>query len=195
MLFSFGRQSDENNPYYKVSGGKYDYYNDMDMPKLVSKLEKTDDYTVVMTLSEPNVAILANLAMDFATIQSKEYADALMAKGKPELFDQVPVGTGPFTFSSYQKDAVIRFKANKDYWGGKPAIDDLVYAITPDPTARYSKLKTGECQVAPYPRPADIPEMKKDAGINVLEQPGLNIGYLSFNVTKRRWTRRKCGRR
>ena len=184
VLFSFDRQSNDKNPYYKVSGGKYDYYNDMDMPSLLTKVEKKDDYTVVMTLSAPNVAILANLAMDFATIHSAEYADFLMKKGKPEQFDQVPVGTGPFAFSSYQKDAVIRFKANKDYWAGKPAIDDLVYAITPDPTARYSKLKTGECQVVPFPRPADIPEMKKDASINVLSQPGLNIGYLSFNVTK-----------
>jgi dipeptide transport system substrate-binding protein len=184
VLFSFDRQSNQQNPYYKVSGGKYDYYNDMDMPKLLTKVEKKDDYTVVMTLSEPNVAILANLAMDFATIQSKEFADFLLKKGTPEQFDQVPVGTGPFTFSSYQKDAVIRFRANKDYWGGKPAIDDLVYAITPDPTARYSKLKTGECQVAPYPRPADIPEMKNDSSINVMSQPGLNIGYLAFNATK-----------
>ena len=59
--------------------------------------------------------------MDFGTIQSAEYADFLMKKGKPEQFDQVPVGTGPFTFVSYQKDAVIRFKANPNYWGGKPA--------------------------------------------------------------------------
>lgn len=184
VLFSFDRQANEKNPYYAVSGGKFDYYNDMDMPTLLTKIEKTDDYTIVMTLSAPNVAILANLAMDFATIQSAEYADALMKKGKPEQFDQVPVGTGPFVFSSYQKDAVIRFKANKDYWGGKPAIDDLVYAITPDPTARFSKLKTGECQVVPYPRPADIPEMKKDSNLTVLSQPGLNIGYLSLNATK-----------
>ena len=184
VLFSFGRQYDEKNPYFKVSGGKYDYYNDMDMPKLVKSIEKKDDYTVVMTLTEPNVAILANLAMDFATIQSAEYADSLMKKGKPEQFDQVPVGTGPFVFSSYQKDAVIRFKANKDYWGGKPAIDDLVFAITPDPTARLSKLKTGECQVSTFPRPADLPEMQKDPDLNVMSQPGLNIGYLAFNASK-----------
>ncbi len=184
VLFSFQRQFDEGNPYFKVSGGKYDYYSDMDMPKLLKGIAKTDDYTVVMTLSEPNVAILANLAMDFATIQSKEYADALLKKGKPEQYDQVPVGTGPFVFQGYQKDAVIRFKANPNYWGGKPAIDDLVYAITPDPTARVSKLKTGECQVAPFPRPADIPELQKDSNVNVLSQPGLNIGYLAFNASK-----------
>ncbi len=184
VLFSFHRQSDEQNPYFKVSGGKYDYYNDMDMPKLLTSIAKTDDHTIVMTLSEPNVAILANLAMDFATIQSAEYADYLLKKGKPEQFDQVPVGTGPFVFASYQKDAVIRFKANPAYWGGKPAIDDLVYAITPDPTARVSKLKTGECQVAPFPRPADIPELQNDPNLNVLSQPGLNIGYLAFNAAK-----------
>ncbi|WP_320407705.1 hypothetical protein, partial [Acinetobacter baumannii] len=26
------------------------------------------------------------------------------------------MGTGPFVFSRYQKDAQIRFKGNKDYW-------------------------------------------------------------------------------
>ena len=184
VLFSFNRQSDEANPYHKVSGGKFDYYSDMDMPTLVKSLEKKDDYTVVMTLSEPNVPILANLAMDFASIHSAEYADSLMKAGKPEQFDQVPVGTGPFVFGAYQKDAVIRFKANADYWEGKPALDELVYAITPDPTARFSKLKTGECQVAPYPRPADLPEMQADPSLTVMSQPGLNIGYLAFNVEK-----------
>ncbi len=184
VLFSFGRQYDDKNPFHKVSGGQFDYYSDMDMPKLVKSIEKKDDYTVVFTLSEPNVAILANLAMDFATIQSAEFADAMLKAKTPELFDQIPVGTGPFVFSAYQKDAIIRFKANPNYWGGKPKIDDLVYAITPDPTARYSKLKTGECHVAPYPRPADLAEMKKDPDIDVLSQAGLNIGYLAFNATK-----------
>ena len=184
VLFSFDRQANEKNPYYKVSGGKYDYYSDMDMPKLLTSIEKTDAYTIVMTLSQQNVPILANLAMDFATIQSAEYADFLMKKGKPEQFDQVPVGTGPFIFSSYQKDAVIRYKANPGYWRGKPAVDSLVYAITPDPTARISKLKTGECQVSTLPRPADIPELQKDADVKLLSQPGLNIGYLAFNATK-----------
>jgi ABC-type transport system substrate-binding protein len=40
VLFSFDRQWKPENPYYKVSGGKYDYFNDMDMPKLLDSLEK-----------------------------------------------------------------------------------------------------------------------------------------------------------
>src|SRR3546814_3863526 len=87
---------------------------------------------------------LANLGMDFASIMSAEQADALMAAGTPELLDQQPVGTGPFQLVAYQKDAVIRYKANPDYWEGKAAIDDLVFAITPDASVRYAKLQAGE---------------------------------------------------
>ena len=182
VLFSFDRQWKPDNPYYKVSGGKYDYFNDMDMPKLLDSVTKTDDYTVVMKLKEPNVAILANLAMDFMAIGSKEYADFLLKKGTPEQFDQAPVGTGPFSFVSYQKDSVIRYKANKDYYGEKALVDDLVFAITPDPTARYAKLKAGECHVNAYPRPADLEEMEKDPTLKVINMPGLNVAYWAFNV-------------
>ncbi len=185
MLFSFNRQWKADHPYAKVSGGKYDYFADMDMPKLLKSIEKKDDYTVVMTLNEPNVSILANLAMDFASIHSAEYADQLQKAGKLEQFDQIPVGTGPFSFVAYQKDAVIRFKANKDYFGAtKALVDDLVYAITPDPTARYSKLKSGECHFMPFPRPADLAEMQKDPALQVISQSGLNIAYWAFNVQK-----------
>ncbi|HEY1944452.1 MAG TPA: ABC transporter substrate-binding protein [Roseiarcus sp.] len=184
VLFSFDRQWKTDNPYYKVSGGKYDYFNDMDMPALLDSIEKKDDYTVVFKLKTPNVAILANLAMDFAAIDSKEYADFLIKKGTPEQFDQIPVGTGPFSFVAYQKDSVIRYKANKDFYGEKPLVDDLIYAITPDATARYAKLKAGECHINAYPRPADLDEMEKDPSLKVINMPGLNIAYWAFNAAK-----------
>jgi len=184
VIWSFDRQWKPDHPYAKVSGGAYDYFNDMGMPDLLDSISKTDDYTVVMKLKAPNSPMLANLAMDFAAIESAEYADYLMKKGTPEQFDQVPVGTGPFIFVDYQKDAVIRFKANPDYWGPKAKVDDLVYAITPDATARYAKLKANECQVMIAPNPADLAEMKTNPDVNLLSQAGLNIGYLAFNNQK-----------
>ncbi|MBL8789497.1 MAG: ABC transporter substrate-binding protein [Rhizobiales bacterium] len=183
VIWSFDRMWKADHPYAKVSGGSYDYFNDMGMPDLLDSITKTDDLTVVMKLKEPNAPIIANLAMDFATIHSAEYADFLMKKGTPEQFDQIPVGTGSFSFVDYQKDAVIRFKAF-DGWAGKPKVDDLIFAITPDPTARYAKLKANECQVMIAPNPADLEAMGKDADINLMSQAGLNIGYLSMNVQK-----------
>ncbi|MGH6855477.1 MAG: ABC transporter substrate-binding protein [Aestuariivirga sp.] len=184
VIWSFERQSKPDHPYAKVSGGAYDYFNDMGMPDLLKSVEKIDDLTVKMTLNEPNAPIIANLAMDFATIQSAEYAKFLSDKGTPEQFDQIPVGTGPFMFVDYQKDAVIRYKAFDAYWGGKSKIDDLIYAITPDPTSRYAKLKAGECHVMMGPNPADLEAMGKDESITLLQQPGLNVGYLAMNNEK-----------
>jgi dipeptide transport system substrate-binding protein len=184
VIWSFERMWKAEHPFAKVSNGSYDYFNDMGMPDLLASIAKGgDDLTVVMTLTKPNAPIIANLAMDFATIHSAEYAKFLSDKGTPEQFDQIPVGTGSFSFVDYQKDAVIRYKAFEG-WAGKPKIDDLVYAITPDATARKAKLEANECQVMIAPNPADLEALKANADIEVLEQAGLNIGYMAMNVQK-----------
>ena len=184
VIWSFDRQSKADHPYAKISGGNYAYFSDMEMDKLIKSLSKIDAYTVKFELTSPNVTVLANLAMAFNAIHSAEYADFLLKAGKAEQFDQIPVGTGAFVFQSYQKDAVIRYKANAHYWGEKAKVDNLVFAITPDPTTRFAKIKAGECHFTVFPRPADLPEMMADKDLNVMQQAGLNIAYLSFNVTK-----------
>jgi dipeptide transport system substrate-binding protein len=185
VVATFDRMWKPDNPYAKVSGGAYDYFNDMGMPDLLKSIEKVDDHTIRFVLNKPEAPFIANMAMDFASIHSKEYMEAMLAAGTPEQVDQVPVGTGPFIFVDYQKDAVIRYKANPDYFRGKQPIDNLVFAITPDATARMAKLEAGECHVAPYPLPSDVERLKSNPDLQVLEAPGLNVGYLAMNVTKK----------
>ncbi|MFQ5623836.1 MAG: ABC transporter substrate-binding protein [Paracoccaceae bacterium] len=184
VVFSFERQRLDDHPYHGVSGGTWEYFGGMSMPDLIKEIVKVDDYTVKFVLNRPEAPMISNLAMDFASILSKEYADAMLAAGTPEMLNQAPIGTGPFSFVAYQKDAVIRYKANPDYWEGASPLDNLVFAITPDASVRYQKLKAGECQVMPYPNPADIQAMKDDPGIVVKEQEGLNVGYLAYNTTQ-----------
>ena len=181
VVFSFMRQFDKNHPYHKVGNASYEYFNSMSMPDLLKDIVKVDDSTVKFILTRPEAPFIANLAMDFATIFSAEYADKMMQAGTPDVIDFEPVGTGPFRFVTYQKDAVIRYEVNPDYWAGKAPIDNLVFAITPDASVRYQKLKAGECHVMPYPNPADLEAMKKDTDINLLQKEGLNVGYLAYN--------------
>lgn len=185
VMFSFMRQLDPNHPYNKVSGGTYEYFDSMDMHSLIAKIEKIDDYTIRFVLTRPESPFLADLGMDFASILSAEYANKMMKAGTPEKVDLNPVGTGPFQLLQYQKDSKILYKAFENYWGSRAKIDRLVFSITPDASVRYAKLQKNECQVMPYPNPADIARMKQDKKINLLEEPGLNVGYLSFNVEKK----------
>ncbi|MBL0370925.1 ABC transporter substrate-binding protein [Rhizobium sp. KVB221] len=183
VIFSFERQLKADNPWNKyVEGAAWEYSAGMGFPELIKSVEKVDDLTVKFVLNRPEAPFLADLGMDFASIMSKEYADKLQADGKMAQLNQMPLGTGPFTFVGYQTDAVIRYKAHPDYWHGKEKIDDLVFAITTDAAVRAQKLKAGECHIMPYPNAADVAELKKDPNLNVIEQPGLNVSYLAYNT-------------
>ena len=183
VVFTFERMLDKAQPFRKAYPSEFPYFTDMELDKNITGVKKRDDHTVVFSLKNTDAAFAADLAMSFASIQSAEYAAQLLKAGHPEQLNQAPVGTGPFVFSRYQKDAVIRYKGNTAYWKPEDVkLDDLIFAITPDAATRLQKLKTGECQVSGYARPADLVEIKKDATLKVLEQPGFNVGFLAYNT-------------
>ena len=179
------RQKDKANPWHQyTAGASWEYFNSMSMPDLFKEAVKVDDYTVKIVLNKPQAPMIANLGMQFASILSAEYAEKLKAAGKMDQLNQVPVGTGPFKFVGYQKDAVVRLAAHPDYWRGKAPIDNLIFAITPDPSVRYQKLKANECQVMAFPNPADLDSMRADPDLKLLQQEGLNVGYFAYNTTE-----------
>lgn len=183
VIFSLDRQRLKDNPWFGyVAGSSWEIFEGMEMQNLIKDISKVNDNTVKIVLNQPSASLLAMLAMDFGSVLSKEYADKLLADGTKEKLNQQPIGTGPFRFVDYQQDAVIRFQANPDYFGEKPKLDELVFAITVDPTARIQRLRAGECQMAPYPAPADIAELKADPNLTVMEKPGLNVAYLAYNT-------------
>lgn len=185
VIFSYERQLKADNPWNAyVPGGSWEYAAGMGFPEVIKSVDKVDDMTVKFTLTRKEAPFLANIAMPFASIMSKEYADKLQADGKMNQLNQMPLGTGPFSFVAYQPDAIIRYKANPDYWGGKQKIDDLVFAITPDASVRFQKLKAGECHLMPFPNAADVAAMKSDPNLKVMEQEGLNVSYLAYNTTQ-----------
>ncbi len=184
VLFTFERMLDKDHPFRKAYPTEFPYFTDMGMDSNIAKVEKLDDMTVRFTLNAVDAAFIQNLAMSFASIQSAEYADQLLKAGKAADINQKPIGTGPFVFSRYQKDAVIRYKGNKDYW--KPddvKIDNLIFAINTDASVRMQKLKAGECHVTLNPRPADVDSLQKEANLLMPEQAGFNVGYIAYNVT------------
>jgi len=184
VILSFEVQKNPNHP-LTIKNGNYEYFKSMELDQIIKEIKKLDDYTVEFTLKRPEAPFLANLAMDFAIIHSKEYVEKLAAAKKIEEMNIKPVGTGPFIFKSFQKDSLIRYTANASYYGGRPKIDNLVFAITPDASVRFQKLKTGECHLIIDPAPSDINNIAKNDKLKMLEKEGLNIGYLSLNVEKK----------
>ena len=183
VLFTFNRMLDKDMPFRKAYPTEFPYFTDMGMDKNIAKVEKIDDKTVKFTLNSVDAAFIQNMAMHFASIQSAEYADKLLKEGKPADINQKPIGTGPFVFKSYQKDSNIRYTGNKDYWKPEDVkIDNLIFAITTDPSVRVQKLKKNECQVTLFPRPADLKALSEDPNLKMPHQAGFNLGYIAYNV-------------
>ena len=183
VLFTFQRMLDKQQPLRKAYPTEFPYFVSMGLDKTIAKVEKTDPMTVVFTLNNVDAAFIQNLAMSFAAILSAEYADHLLAAGKPSDINQKPIGTGPFVFQRYQKDSQIRYKGNQDYWKPEDVkIDNLIFSINIDPSVRIQKLRRNECQVTLHPRPADLPKLKTDKQLQVLSKPGFNLGYIAYNT-------------
>ncbi|WP_296251056.1 ABC transporter substrate-binding protein [Pseudomonas sp. UBA4194] len=184
VLFTFNRMLDPEQPFRKAYPTEFPYFVSMSLDKNIAKVEKTGDHTVVFTLKAVDAAFVQNIAMNFASILSAEYADQLLKSGNMRDINQKPIGTGPFVFQRYQKDSQIRYKANPQYWDmSQVKADQLIFAINTDASVRMQKLKKNECQVTAYPRPADLAGLKADPKLKVMEQAGYNLGYITYNVT------------
>ena len=185
VIFSFERQKDINHPYHNINKAIYRYFYSMSMDKIIKDIVKIDDHQVKFILRQVEAPFLSNLAMDFASILSKEYADKLLKAGTSQKIDYQPIGTGPFMFVEYQKDTFIRYKSFDDYFAKRGNIKTLIFAITPDASLRLQKLKTGECQFIAYPQATDLATIRQDKNLKLIEEPGFNIGYLAMNVKKK----------
>ncbi|WP_322043811.1 ABC transporter substrate-binding protein [Paraburkholderia sp. J67] len=186
VVFTFERMLDENNPWHKVAGASgFPHAQSMGLAKLVKSITKVDANTVKFELNEPNATFLSILSMGFASIYSAEYADQLLKAGKQVDLNAKPVGTGPFALKSYTKDAVIRYDVNTAYWGPKPKVDRLIYAITPDATVRAQKVKAGECQIALSPKPQDVADAKADKSLKVVQTPAFMTAFVALNTQKK----------
>ncbi|MGA1862020.1 ABC transporter substrate-binding protein [Deferribacter thermophilus] len=184
VIFSLKRQMDPNHPYHKV-GGAFEYWQAMDMSNIVKDIVKVDKYTVKFILKKPEAPFIANLAMDFASILCKKYADKLLKEGHPEDIGRFPVGTGPFVFVKWIKDDRIIFKANKEYWAGRPYIDRLILKVIPNNSVRAAELKTGQIHIMDFPNPEEVADLEKNPNIKIVKQEGLNVGYLAMNTEKK----------
>lgn len=186
VMFSINRLMDPASPWKAITKGGFIAWNSYGPSEYIQSVEKVDAMTVRIKLKKPNAAFIEDFARyNEFSVYSAEYGAQLVKSGKLELINTQPVGTGPWALKSYQKDAVLRLAAHPDHWRGKPAIDTLVFAITPDASVRVQRLKAGECLVGSNMRAETIASLE-GTQVNVLGRTALLSGFIPLN-TKRKW--------
>ena len=120
VLWSFQRQRDKDHPWHALSPRGYPYFEAMGFAELIEKIEALDEHRVRFTLKHPEAPFLADLAMGFTSIYSAEYAEQLLDAETPQKLNSQPIGTGPYTFGSWDRGSRIVLERNDDYHGQAP---------------------------------------------------------------------------
>lgn len=172
VVFSFDRQYNQSSPYHQY--GEWAYWGYMFTS--IERVTKINDYRVNIQLSSSNAAMMTSLAMFTCAIVSPTNA----AKWGADAFKH-PCGTGPFKFVEWVKDDHITLEANKNYWRGAPKLDEIIYRVIKDPSARLLAIQAGEVQGMEFPDPASLSTIENDSSLQLLTQPGMNVGYVAMN--------------
>jgi len=186
VVFSFNRQLDKKHPLHEVHDKTYTYLHSTGLAGNLKKVVALSKDTVAFYLNEPDPSFLFYMAMEFTSILSAEYASFILDNNlHSDTFDAKPVGTGPFKLKRYETDTFIRYKAHPRYMHGQEVINNLVFAITKDPSRRYARLITGECDVMAQPLSSHFKLLKQNPDLQVQQQAALNLGYWAFNTLKK----------
>lgn len=143
---------------------------------MIKSSKVVDDYTINIVLDKPYAPFLALMANPTMSIPSptavKKYGDK---------YPLNPVGSGPFIFKDWVSGSHTTLVRNDNYWGGKPAIKELVFKPVSEPGARVIMLETGEADVINSVFPEEMIRLEKNKNLAILKQPVLRGWFIGMN--------------
>lgn len=151
--------------------------------------EATSDSEVTITLTEPFAGFIPALSLPAFAIQSptalEEYqADNVGGTSEaPTLSEYAqahPTGTGPFKFDSWEPGAEATVSAYDGYWGEQGQVQQVIFRVIGDTTARRQALESGSIDGYDLVAPADLGALES-AGYMLTNRDPFNILYLGMN--------------
>src|SRR2546421_158984 len=154
-------------------------------PSLYRSCSTKGKYTAVLHLRTKSASFLPALVISSFAIQSptamKKYG-ANQGELRNGTFYPTgtyafshPTGTGPFKFKSWVIGQKVELVRNDSYWGKKPKIARVIIQPISNNTARVQALQSGEVNGADLIQPTDVPTIKKNKNLKLLNQPSTNV--------------------
>lgn len=144
-----------------------------------SEIEIVDEYTVDITLQEPNGVFVNILAAPLLMMVDPSRYEEL-----GEDYNTNPSGTGPFKFVSWTPDQRVVLEANTEYWDpdNGPGVAELVFEVIPEATARIIALRNGEVDMIFAVAAEDVSTLDSDDDVRVVSYPSMRIVYIGLNT-------------
>ena len=183
VVFNFERWMDTENEYHI---GDFPYYPFLyggfkgDEEHKIDYVKAVDEHTVEIKLKEKVAPFISYLAIPMFGIASPTAIEQYN-----ERFYENPVGTGPFQFDSWTRNDKIVVKANENYYvENQPLLDQIIFTVVPDNSARLNVLLSGEADFIDGMNPEDAKTVEKDEKLKLVKRPSFNEGFMVMNTQK-----------
>ena len=198
VKFHNGKVMDAKDVAYTLNRMRNQGCRSAEFKQLVKSVEATDASTVRISMNEPSGVFLANLANIICPVVI--YPEGEVEKQGGAITK--PVGTGPYEFVEWKKDAYLRVKKFKDYVadsrpasglaGKKVAIVETVDFIPiPDGSVRAAAIERGDVDIAIALNVEDAPRLKGKPGVVLGIKPGIGFDDLRFGFKRGLFTNQK----
>jgi peptide/nickel transport system substrate-binding protein len=149
---------------------------------MVADAVATDKYSFEVHLAQPWPAFAVTSLVTFGgfVLSSKAYEEL----GADE-FARNPIGAGPFELEAWTPGGEVVMKKFEDYHNPDVVkLEELRFQGIEDQVVRLEKIRKGEIDWTFGLDMKDIPQLRDDPNVQVLEVPGWNWDVLQFNHTR-----------
>jgi len=145
-------------------------------------LEKVDDLTFRVTLSEPYVNFKSMLGYTaFLPVPMAAFSDIGNNVLDP-AYNEAPIGQGPFRMEgTWEHDQIVRTRRYEDYAGPEQArVGGIDFKIYQQPTTQYQDLLAGQLDIVPVLPLESLASAEADLGDRFEMSPASLVQILAF---------------
>ena len=142
--------------------------------------------TVQFDLTKANSLLFGNMAQFGHSILDPKVVSPHETSKDPYAHDWLSsnidgTAQGPFVLDSWQHGSQWVLKANPNYYGQKPKVDQVIFKIIPNASSRLALLRNGAVDIA-YDLPLkDIKALQSDSNVQVVRYPSRFVVFLGMN--------------
>ena len=163
-------------------------------PPLYKSCRSAGRYVAIVRLNRRSGPFVPSLVLPAFAIQSPTAMRRYEAN-KGELVSgtfrptgtyafQHPTGTGPYKFGSWTIGQRVVLDRNNSYWGKRSPLARIIVRPISNNTARLQALQTGEINGYDLVAPQDMPTIRQNRKLKLINRPPFNVAYVTINRSK-----------
>ncbi|MET8049626.1 ABC transporter substrate-binding protein [Streptosporangium sp. NPDC005286] len=162
----------------RIINGETEQTNYGNYTALMKEASAPDPQTLVIKVTKPGSIMNRLIVPILPEHVWKDIAGTSVASFKNEN----AVGSGPFVLTERSVGQYVEFRANKNYWGGSPKVDALVFRVFNNTDAEVKALRNGEIDFANDLSSALYETLRNTPGITSVRGDSGSFNEVAFNV-------------